>query len=232
MYCKKNTWNKLFTKYNLEDNDQFNKTLNIILNNVKKTDFFPKENDIFKCFDYFETNETKIVILGQDPYHGINQATGLCFGYNLLNKDIKKLPPSLKNILKELKDDVIDISLNNFDYTLENWAKQGILLLNTALTVIPGQPGSHFKIWNYFTEYIINIVNEKYENIIFVAWGANAYNKLKNIDTNKHYLIVSSHPSPLSYYKKFNNFHEFKGSKPFSKINEILENNNKEKIRW
>lgn len=231
MYCKKNSWNSLFTKYNLKHNFQSNKTLNMILNNLRKTDFLPKENLIFKCFDYFEINETKIVILGQDPYHGINQATGLCFGYNLLNENIKNLPPSLKNILKELKDD-LDISLNDFDYTLENWAKQGILLLNSALTVIPKQPGSHFKIWNDFTEYIINDLNNNYENIIFVAWGANAYNKLKNINTNKHYLIVSSHPSPLSYYKKFNNFHEFKGSKPFSNINKILENNNKEKILW
>jgi uracil-DNA glycosylase len=231
MYCKKNSWNALFIKYNLDHNFQSNKTLNMILNNLRTREFLPKENQIFKCFDYFEISETKIVILGQDPYHGINQATGLCFGYNLLNRDIKKLPPSLKNILKELKDD-LDISLNNFDYTLESWAKQGILLLNSALTVIPKQPGSHFKIWNDFTNYVLKDLNENHENIIFVAWGANAYNKLKNINTTKHHLLVSSHPSPLSYYKKFNNFHEFKGSKPFSKINEILEKNNKENILW
>ena len=124
------------------------------------------------------------MILGQDPYHGENQATGLSFGVNNL-----KPPPSLKNIAKVLKQ---DLNRELLDYSLENWAKQGILLLNTALTVIESQPGSQIKIWQKFTEFIINYLNENYNKIIFIAWGAFAYKQFKTLDLTKHYLIVSS----------------------------------------
>jgi uracil-DNA glycosylase len=190
----------------------------------QKLSIYPKNESIFRCFNYFDLNETKVVILGQDPYHGPNQATGLCFG---VNNNCKPIPPSLKNIAKELKSDLnIDLS----DWTLENWAKQGVLLLNSALTVTQGKPGSHMKIWSNFTKSIIDFLNKQEKSIIFVAWGAFAHNKLQNID-KKHKLIVSSHPSPLSVYKKYKNFPPFSGSKPFSKINEILKEENKH-INW
>ena len=183
----------------------------------------PKRENIFKCFKYFEINETKIVILGQDPYHGDNQATGLCFGVN------KKPPPSLKNIIKELKNDV-NIDLD--DYSLEKWGNQGILLLNSALTVVEGKPGSHIKLWSNFTDKVIEELNKSSNSIIFVAWGAFADNKLKNIDRDKHTALISSHPSPLSVYKKYKTYPSFYGSKPFSKINKILSENNLKEIDW
>ena len=132
----KQSWKTLFTKYNNKYETK-NKSLNNILDSLKNTEFniYPKGENIFKCFEYFEYNETKIVILGQDPYHTLNQATGLCFG---INENVV-IPPSLKNIIKELKND-LNISLNN--NSLENWAQQKILMLNASLTVIEKKPNS------------------------------------------------------------------------------------------
>tara|TARA_Y100000816_G_C26065978_1_gene560227 strand:+ start:424 stop:1143 length:720 start_codon:yes stop_codon:yes gene_type:complete len=229
------SWNKILVNYNTIDNTKNNTIDNIVKNNEKlhqeynncklNITIFPKYNDVFKCFNYFEFIETKVVILGQDPYHAPNQATGLCFG---INNNVP-VPPSLRNIAKELKSD-LNIVLQ--DYTLENWANQGILMLNASLTVIQGKPGSHMYLWSNFTDYILETLNNSENSIIFVAWGAFAYNKLKNIDLNKHSLIVSSHPSPLSVYKKYKDFSSFNGSKPFSKINEFLLKNNKKIIKW
>ena len=225
-------WLKKFEIYtNTNQNKSINKILEIINN---KKDFykennldltiFPKLENIFKCFTYFEPNNTKVVLLGQDPYHGPNQATGLCFGVNNNN-----IPPSLKNIAKELKN---DLNLELKDYSLENWAKQGILLLNASLSVIQSKPGSQMKLWNHFTDFIINELNNCEHKIIFVAWGAFAHNKLKNINLNKHNIIISSHPSPLSVFKQYKNYPAFNNSKPFSKINEILKKNNEKIINW
>ena len=230
----KKTWLNIFNNYNSLYSKEDKKHLdNILLSieNLKKEyteceldlTIFPKQEHIFKCFQYFELNETKVVILGQDPYHGPNQAIGLCFGVNT------KPPPSLKNIAKELKND-IDVELN--DYSLEKWAKQGVLLLNASLSVIQGKPASQMGLWNDFTNHIIKELNDSHNSIIFVAWGAFAYEKLKNINTNKHHIIISSHPSPLSVTKKFKQFPSFSSSKPFSKINNILTNNNKKIIEW
>ena len=225
------SWNKILFNYNTKNNtiDNIVKNIENLQDNYNNYNLnisiFPKYQDIFKCFNHFELEETKVVILGQDPYHGLNQATGLCFGIN----NIVQVPPSLRNIAKELKSD-LNIELN--DYSLETWAKQGILMLNASLTVIQGKPGSHMSLWSNFTDYIIETLNNSDNSIIFVAWGAFAYNKLKNIDLNKHNLIISSHPSPLSVYKKFKEFPAFNGSKPFSKINELLLKNNKEIIKW
>ena len=221
----KDSWKTLFTKYN--NNYDEEKSLNNILDSLKNIEYniYPKAENIFKCFEYFETNETKIVILGQDPYHRPNQAIGLCFG---INENVV-IPPSLKNIIKELKND-LNISLTN--NSLENWAQQKILMLNASLTVIQGKPNSQAALWSNFTDFIIEELNKNEEPIIFVAWGAFAHNKLKNIDTSKHYLIVSSHPSPLSVYKKYKTFPAFQGSKPFSQINEILQKNKKTLINF
>tara|TARA_Y100000389_G_scaffold198035_2_gene233802 strand:- start:5869 stop:6579 length:711 start_codon:yes stop_codon:yes gene_type:complete len=235
----KESWNKLLNEYNRNNNDNNgnnnnndSEDLQKIIEKIEskreelknKSEIYPKRENLFKCFNYFEIQELKVVIIGQDPYHGPNQATGLCFAV----ESKKKIPPSLKNISNELYND-LNIKLE--DFTLETWAKQGILLMNCAFSVIQGKPGSQMKIWNNFTNYIISELN-KLDNIIFVAWGAFAYEKFKNIDCSKHYLIVSSHPSPLSYFKPFKEFPPFKGSKPFSKINNKLIEYNKTIINW
>ena len=222
----KQSWKTLFTKYNNKYETK-NKSLNNILDSLKNSQFniYPKVENIFKCFEYFESNETKVLILGQDPYHGLNQATGLCFGIN----ENLIIPPSLKNIIKELKN---DLNINLTNNSLENWAQQNILMLNASLTVIEKKPNSQATLWFDFTDFIIDELNKNEEPIIFVAWGAFAHNKLKNIDTSKHYLIVSSHPSPLSVYKKYKTFPSFQGSKPFSQINEILQKNKKTLINF
>lgn len=190
---------------------------------------FPKRENIFRCFQYVSPENIKVIIIGQDPYHGEGQATGLCFG---VNKECK-MPPSLKNIEKELKSD-INVELN--DSTLEKWATQGVLLVNTALTVREHCPNSHSKIWSDFTEYILQYLNEKTENKIFVTWGAFAYNRLfnKNFELNmeRHTLIASSHPSPLGARRQFKTYPAFIGSKPFSKINNNLIKQEKQPIEW
>lgn len=218
----KESWIPIFEKSNVSE--ILSKIISLKLEYTESNiSIFPKQEDIFKCFQYFEIYETKVVILGQDPYHGPNQATGLCFGTN------SKPPPSLKNISAELKSDTgIDLT----DYTLESWAKQGILLLNSSLSVVQGKPSSQMKLWSRFTNLIIQELNKSPNPIIFVAWGAFAYEKLKSIDTNKHHLIVSSHPSPLSVFKNYKTFPPFFQSKPFSKINNLLKNNNQKIILW
>lgn len=186
---------------------------------------FPEDDKIFKCFEYFNLLKTKVVILGQDPYHGKNQATGLAFGID--NSCPKQ--PSLKNIEKEL---LSDLNIKLTDQTLEKWAKQDILLINSSLTVIQGKPGSDISLWSNFTSKIIEYINLNCKSVIFVAWGAFAHNKLKNINIKKHNLIISSHPSPLSCFKNYKQYPSFIGSKPFSKINEILKSNNQDIINW
>jgi uracil-DNA glycosylase len=218
----KSSWIPIFEKSNVYE--ILSKIISLKLEYAESDiSIFPKQEDIFKCFHYFEIYETKVVILGQDPYHSPNQANGFCFGCD------SKPPPSLKNIIAELK---CDTSINLTDYTLESWAKQGILLLNSSLSVIQGKPASQMKLWASFTDLIIAELNKLDKPIIFVAWGAFAYDKLKNVDTNKHYLIVSSHPSPLSVFKKFKNFPPFVQSKPFSKINNLLKLHNHKIIIW
>tara|TARA_B100001093_G_C26831311_1_gene1016273 strand:+ start:1991 stop:2647 length:657 start_codon:yes stop_codon:yes gene_type:complete len=189
-----------------------------------KLQIFPSNEYIFRCLNYFEINETKVVIIGQDPYHGLNQSTGLAFG---INNNIK-IPPSLRNIKNELKS---DINIDLEDQTLEKWAKQGVLLLNASLTVVQGKPGSNMNLWNIYTTNLIQELN-KLDNLIFVAWGAFAHNKLKDIDKSRHKILVSSHPSPLSCMKKYGDYPCFNGSKPFSKINSMLKELNKEEINW
>ena len=228
------SWINLFQNYDKLNTPKINSILHDIdnipndkineKNENNKLKIFPKLENVFQCFKYFEIHQTKVVILGQDPYHGKNQATGLSFGVNN-----SKIPPSLKNIAKVLKH---DLNLDLLDYSLESWAKQGILLLNAALTVIEGQPGSQIEIWHKFTQFILDHLNKNYNKIIFIAWGAFAYKQLKTIDLSRHYLIVSSHPSPLSTYKKFKNYPAFIESRPFSKVNQLLRDDNNFEISW
>ena len=181
---------------------------------------YPKKENIFRALKLTDYNDVKVVILGQDPYHGENEANGLCFS---VNKDVK-IPPSLRNIFQELKED-LNIERDNTD--LSDWALQGILLLNTILTVEKDKPFSHKNLgWNYFTDNIINKINQKKESVIFVLWGNAAREKKKLITNKNHIIIESAHPSPLSYTRGFKN------SKPFSKINKILKEKNKKEIKW
>lgn len=181
---------------------------------------FPPPKQIFRALELTEFNDVKIVILGQDPYHNENQANGLCFSVS----DQVNTPPSLQNIYKELKD---DLNIQKASNELEAWAKQGVLLLNSTLTVKAHEPNSHKNLgWETFTDFIIKEISEKKQDVVFVLWGAFAQKKVPLIDETKHFVIQSPHPSPFSAHKGFF------GSKPFSKINEYLESKKIEKINW
>ncbi|MCI0130385.1 MULTISPECIES: uracil-DNA glycosylase [Enterococcaceae] len=182
---------------------------------------FPDKQNIFSALNYTPFSETKVVILGQDPYHGDNQAHGLSFSV----LPGTKIPPSLVNIFKELADDC-KINTPSSGY-LVPWAKQGVLLLNTVLTVEKGKAHSHKnKGWENFTNCIIKSLNKKENPIIFVLWGKPAQQKKQLIDHTKHIIIEAPHPSPLSAYRGFF------GSKPFSKINNSLKETNQPQINW
>lgn len=187
-------------------------------NNPNKV-IYPKRSNVFRALALTDYDDVKVVILGQDPYHGEGQANGLAFAVN----PYIPLPPSEQNIYKELKDDLgIEIS-NNGD--LSYWARQGVLLLNTVLTVEQGKAFSHSKLgWETFTDTVIKKLNEREKPIVFVLWGSHARQKSELITNPKHYIIYSAHPSPLSAHRGF------LGSKPFSKINAFLKKNNEEPI--
>lgn len=188
----------------------------------EKSRVFPDKKNIFKAFLLCKIEELKVVILGQDPYHGIGQAQGLSFS---TPKEIKN-PPSMVNILKEINDDLGTKSLCE-DGDLTSWAKQGILLLNTILTVEESLPKSHHNLgWEIFTDNVIKYISENKENIVFILWGSPAISKSKLINVNKHYILSAPHPSPLSSYRGFF------GCKHFSKTNEILKKIGKKEINW
>lgn len=199
-----------------ESAEVFNTYYKMKLQNV----IYPSSANIYNAFKKTSYDDVKVVILGQDPYHEEGQANGLAFSVN----NGVKMPPSLKNIFKELQDDIGGELRTNPDLT--DWAKQGVFLLNSSLTVIEGRPNSMADIWNTFTDSIIKLLNSKEKPIIFVLWGKNARNKKKLIDTNKHFIIESAHPSPLSAYRGFF------GSKPFSKVNEYLISTGQVPIDW
>ncbi|MCD4811851.1 uracil-DNA glycosylase [bacterium] len=191
-------------------------------NNIKiAKPHYPPSKEIFKALELTPFENIKTVILGQDPYHGKGEANGLAFS---VNREIR-IPPSLRNILKELNDDLgIEISEHG---DLSNWSKQGVLLLNSILTVKPDSPASHRKIgWEEYTDDIIKEINNKKENIVFILWGKYAQEKGKYIDESKHLVIRSPHPSPFSARTGFF------GSKPFSRCNIYLEENGIKEIDW
>jgi uracil-DNA glycosylase len=182
---------------------------------------FPTMENIWTAFQWTDYEDVKVVILGQDPYHGEGQAHGLSFSV----QPQVKIPPSLRNIYKELEDD-LGISPVNHGY-LKSWAEQGVFLLNAVLTVRSGEANSHRgKGWEELTDFAIASLNEREEPIVFILWGASARKKQALIDTDKHYVITSAHPSPLSAHRGF------LGSKPFSKTNELLEAFGQEPIDW
>ncbi|MFX3625042.1 MAG: uracil-DNA glycosylase [Ectobacillus sp.] len=182
---------------------------------------YPKPDDIFNALHYTSYADTKVVILGQDPYHGPNQAQGLSFS---VNPGIKQ-PPSLKNIFKELHDD-IGCPVPNHG-SLVKWAEQGVLLLNTVLTVRQGEPNSHKgKGWEKFTDRVIELLNERTEPAVFVLWGKHAQEKEALLTNKRHFVIKAPHPSPFSANRGFF------GSKPFSQINAFLQSIGKQGVEW
>ena len=182
---------------------------------------YPKKEDIFNVLEYTSYENTKVVILGQDPYHGPNQAHGLSFSV----QPGVKTPPSLLNMYKELRDEYgYDIPNNGY---LVKWAEQGVLLLNTVLTVRQGEANSHKgKGWEHFTDRVIELLNEREKPVIFILWGRHAQAKKKLITNSNHHIIESVHPSPLSARRGFF------GSKPYSKVNTILANMGEREIDW
>lgn len=215
----KNDWNELLK-------DEFSKDYYLSLREFLKNEYttkiiYPDKYDIFNALDYTSYKDVKVVILGQDPYHGPNQAHGLSFSVS----PGVKIPPSLLNIYKELNSD-LGCYIPNNGY-LKKWADQGVLLLNTSLTVRAGEANSHKnKGWEIFTDKIISLINEKTDPVVFLLWGNNAINKKKLITNKQHLILSSTHPSPLSASRGFF------GSKPFSKINKFLISVNKAPIDW
>ena len=197
------------------------KPMSYILNEISNDKkISPNLNNIFKAFEYCSFSSTKVVIFGQDPYFQKDVANGLAFSV----EPNKPLPSSLKNIYKEIESDVG--ALSNNDGYLKSWADQGVLLLNSALTVEVGKPGSHSKIgWQDFIFEIVKIINKK-QNVVFILWGNDAKKYIKYIDKDINLILSSSHPSPLSSYRGFF------GCKHFSKCNEYLESKNISKINW
>ena len=201
--------------------EYFKKLLDFVNEEYKHKTIYPKKNEVFNAFRYTSFDNVKVVILGQDPYHGPNQAEGLSFSVS--NSVLK--PPSLQNIFKELESDLgIPFPKSN---SLKPWARQGILLLNAVLTVEEHKPTSHKdKGWELFTDNAIKKINEKEEPVVFILWGAYARNKKSLITNPKHLIIESAHPSPFSARNGFF------GSKPFSKTNSFLKKNGIKEIDW
>ncbi len=190
---------------------------------LSKTSVFPPKEKIFRAFTFFKFEECKVVIIGQDPYHGKNQANGLAFSVS----HPTPLPPSLKNIYKELKSD-LNLTNNSFSGDLSSWAKQGVLLLNYSLSVSEGRALSHQGFgWNELAKGVLSSLSSFNKNIVFILWGKNAQNQLKWIHKKEHHLILEApHPSPLSAYRGFF------GSKPFSKTNHYLAKKQQNPIQW
>lgn len=214
-----NNWDSLLKEE--YQKEYFINLMDFIKKEYKEKTIYPKQNEVFNAFRYTDFNNVKVVILGQDPYHGPNQAEGLSFS---VSNDVLK-PPSLKNIFKELESDLgIPFPEAN---SLKPWAREGVLLLNAVLTVQEHTPTSHKdKGWETFTDNVIKIINTKNTPVVFILWGSYARNKKSLITNPIHYIIESPHPSPFSAYNGFF------GSKPFSKTNEFLKSKGIKEINW
>ena len=214
-----NSWDKLLEEEYKKE--YFINLMNFIKEEYKEKTIYPKPNEVFNAFRYTDYDNVKVVILGQDPYHGPKQAEGLSFSVS--NEVLK--PPSLKNIFKELESD-LKIPFPEVN-TLKKWSKEGVLLLNAVLTVEEHKPTSHKdKGWEIFTDDVIKLLNKKDTPIVFILWGSYARSKKEFITNKKHLIIESVHPSPLSASRGFF------GSKPFSKTNEFLKKNNIKEVNF
>ena len=214
------TWEDFF---NQEREKEYYKDLMKEVNKAYENNVvFPPKDKIFNAFTLTPLENLKVVILGQDPYHGFGQAQGLAFSTPL---DVTN-PPSMRNILKEINDDLGRVSsCENGDLT--SWAKDGVLLINTILTVEESKAKSHHKLgWEIFTDNLIKFISQNCKDIVFILWGSSAIKKEKIIDKSKHHILSGVHPSPLSSYRGFF------GCKHFSKTNEILRNLGKSEINW
>lgn len=206
-----------------KEQDYFQQTLAFVEaeRNAGKV-IYPPAQDVFNAFRSTEFGDVKVVILGQDPYHGPNQAHGLCFSV----LPGVKTPPSLVNMYKELAQDIDGFDIPQHGY-LQHWAEQGVLLLNTVLTVEQGKAHSHAKTgWETFTDKVIEAINQHQSGVVFLLWGAHAQKKGRFIDRNKHHVLTAPHPSPLSAHRGF------LGCKHFSQANELLVNQGMSPIDW
>ncbi|MCY2687025.1 uracil-DNA glycosylase [Salinimicrobium sp. TH3] len=200
----------------------FKELLQFVTAEYEANDCFPHPDNIFKAFELSPFEETKVVIIGQDPYHGYGQAHGLCFSV----QPNTTVPPSLVNIFREIKEDLRKPVPAHGN--LQHWAEQGVLMLNATLTVRAGQAGSHQrKGWEKFTDAVISILSEERENLVFLLWGGPAQKKGKKIDERKHLVLTSGHPSPLAANRGY-----WFGNRHFSKTNEYLKSLGKEPIDW
>ena len=215
----KNEWSTILSSQMQEA--YFKKLQEFVDTEYASKTIYPKYENIFRAFNLIKPQDVKVVIIGQDPYHGEKQANGLAF--SVCNEC--KVPPSLKNIFTELVD---DIACNNpSSGNLTQWAEEGVLLINSVLTVEQAKANSHKnKGWEKFTDFVIQKLSLEYENIVFVLWGNPSQKKEKLIDATKHLILKAPHPSPLSSYRGFF------GSKPFSKSNEYLKAHGKKEISW
>ena len=215
------TWKNIL-KVEIEK-EYFNNLLMDVSNEYKDYSCYPPEKLIFSAFDKCSFEDLKVVVIGQDPYHGDGEANGLSFSVN----DNIKIPPSLRNIFREVSDDLQQIILPNSG-NLERWADQGVLLLNNTLTVRRNVPNSHKHLdWSVFTNNIIQLISEKKDNVVFLLWGNFAHKKVFLIDGNKHLVLTAGHPSPMSA-----NQGKWFGCKHFSKTNKYLKSKNLTEIDW
>ncbi len=212
-------WNSVLAP--LFEDERYKKIRSFLMEEYKTATVYPDMYDLYNCFRYTPFSSVKAVLLGQDPYHNVGQAHGLCFSV----QDGIPFPPSLENIFKELHTDIGCDKPKSGNLT--KWAKEGVLLLNTSLTVREHQANSHSKCgWAWFTDSVIELISKQKQNVVFILWGGNARSKKSLIDTSKHHVIESVHPSPLSAYNGFF------GSKPFSKTNDYLLSQGINPIDW
>lgn len=211
-------WNEVLAP--IKNTEYFNQLWSNVKKEYETEKCFPPKKQIFRALELTPFEELKVVIIGQDPYHNDFQANGLCFSVS----EQVPAPPSLKNIFKELQD---DLGIVRTKKELDDWAEQGVLLLNATLTVKAHTPNSHKNLgWEKLTDFIIKEISDRKENVVFVLWGAFAQKKEELINSSKHLIVKSAHPSPFSVYRGFY------GSKPFSQINEYLKSKNIDPICW
>lgn len=202
------------------------------LKEIKDTvQIYPSGDVMYRAFKECPYEDVKVIIIGQDPYYDEGSALGIAFD-NPRKESHYKISPSLRNILSEINDDDVSITMDIFQKSyLGHWPSQGVLMLNTALTVEASKPGSHAKLWEDFTKEVISVLNKK-DNIVWVLWGAHALSYKDLITNDTHSFVISSHPSPLAANKPLKSYPAFKGSNPFSKINKLLESKNLLPIEW